>query len=77
MERVQKIVSNMTDTPGVTLDGDLVFVFDGKHPETRSIVSKVFPAPEWKEAEYSLVYKYDDLEKRMHHTRSETIILLT
>ena len=77
VERVQKIVTSMTDTPGVTLDGDLVFVFDGKHGETRHVVSKVFPSPEWKETEYNLVYKYEDLDKRMHHTRSETIIRLT
>ena len=77
LERAQKLITNMTETPGVTMDTDLLFVFDGKMPETRSVISKVFQAPEWKETEYSLVYKYDDLEKRLHHTRSETMIRLT
>ena len=77
LERVQKLITNMTETPGVTMDTDLLLVFDGEMPEIRSVISKVFQAPEWKEAEYTLIYKYDDLEKRLHHTRSETMIRLT
>ena len=77
LERAHKIITNMTDTPGSAADTDCIFIFDGKHAETRSLAAKVFPAPEWKGTDYSLVYRYDDLEKRMHHTRSDTMIRLT